>query len=91
MISDARRTAALWTEIEKMMVIRHDFPSLDGEWRPYLGRLWKRVPDGWLTKMKPGYFEDLLASFDLLTCRPVASPSWVDSPKDLEDETCRLL
>ena len=78
LISHSEFTTKLWADIESMLVIRHDFPSLDRDWRPYLGRLWRRVSDGWETKMKPGYFEELLSSFDLLTARAVSSPCWSD-------------
>ena len=88
LISDHLYTSQLWSDIEQMLIIRHDFPALDHCWRPYLGRLWRRVADGWQTKMKPGYFTDLLASFDLLTTRPVSSPCWTETKEEnLEEPT----
>ena len=84
LVTDPEHTEQIWKVLQSLMEIRRDHPKMNEEWQSYLGRLWRRGPNCWQTKMKDGYFAQLLTDFDMLQCRAVRSPSWVQEKEDAE-------
>lgn len=67
----------LWTEIEGVVSLKR-LPDFDGQWRPYLGRHWRRTANGWQVKMRSEYYDAMTDLLDLTKCRQVLSPLWPD-------------
>ena len=84
LVTDPEHTEQIWKVLQSLMEIRRDHPKMNEEWQSYLGRLWRRGPNCWQTKMKDGYFAQLLTDFDMLQCRAVRSPSWAQEKEDTE-------